>query len=414
MTIESKSKMLTKKQRLVGFDLTLVLHKVLANTKQKLMRMLPLLCLGSLSIFLLACLEVADERAKQEALIGSQTKDNISISVEGGLASIRHLEVSTNKVKLHLWVQAPEVNIHLQRAEQSPQQEIELQISNVLNGSTLFIQERDDDKVVASNEISTNFPSPTVITTQWVTTNTHLNIDLKAPQPEAGQPWQFAVFADVQERIDGLADLLIPLGKEEVRFALISGDLTSMGKRHELEEFQAEMLRHLPFPCYATLGNHELGTEGIPFYYYFGRGSFNFTYGGAMFSLVDGASATLAESTENALDSWLDEGRSLLHIFVTHIPLIDPDGTRGGAFASRLKAAKLLSKLKEYAVDQLIYGHVHTYRNFFQASIPAVISGGGGSIPMRLDGIGRHYLIFNVLPAMQQITHRVQRVYPEE
>lgn len=372
------------------------------------------LCIFSLSVCLSSCLDVADERAKKEAKVGFQSQRNVSVRIDDGLASIRRLEVSAEKIKLHLWVQAPQVKINIERTNQTLAQEIELQISNVINGSTLILQERDDDKAISSTELDTNFIGTTVVQSIFSTINSHLSIQLKAPIQDVNTPWQFAVFADVQERINGIADLLEPMGKEAVTFALISGDLTSMGKKHELEEFQDQIQTHLPFPCYATIGNHELGTEGIPFYHYFGRGSFNFTYGGTMFSLVDGASASLAQTTQQSLNRWLKEGRDQLHIFVTHIPLIDPDGTRGGAFASRLKAATLLSKLKDNAVDYLVYGHVHTYRSFFQAGIPALISGGGGSIPMRFDGIGRHYAIFNVLASEQQVSHRIQRIYPEE
>ena len=101
---------------------------------------------------------------------------------------------------------------------------------------------------------------------------------------------------------------------------------------------------------------------------------------------------------------------------MTHIPLLDPDGTRGGAFASRLEAAEVLSSLKDHRVDLLLYGHVHTYRYFHQAGIPTVISGGGGSIPMRLDGIGRHYVVFELDDPQGEarISHRIVRVYPEE
>ena len=365
------------------------------------------------TLLLSSCLDVASIRSKQENQVGSKTVDGISVKVKNGLATIRSLVVDGDQISLWLWVQAPNVEITIEYEELSVEKELELKMSNVMNDSSLQVEESVGQQR-SSKSIVPQFIKPTVLQTTIAYQSPRVKLRLLAPIQKAEEEWKFAVFADVQERINGLADLLQPLGKEDVKFALISGDLTSMGKTHELELFQEEMERHLPFPCYATLGNHELGTEGIPFYHYFGRGSFNFTYGGAMFSLIDGASATIAKSTYQALMTWLERGRNQLHIFITHIPIIDPDGSRGGAYASRLDGAHLLGQLKQYRVDYLIYGHVHTYRQFSQANIPALISGGGGSIPMRLDGIGRHYVIFSVQAKEQTLFHRIQRIYPEE
>jgi hypothetical protein len=95
-----------------------------------------------------------------------------------------------------------------------------------------------------------------------------------------------------------------------------------------------------------------------------------------------------------------------------HIPPIDPIGVRNGSFADRNEAAKLLTKLADGRVDLTLYGHVHSYYAFSNASIPAYISGGGGAIPERFDGMGRHYLTFDVDPAagiMQAAVVRIDR-----
>jgi predicted phosphodiesterase len=81
-----------------------------------------------------------------------------------------------------------------------------------------------------------------------------------------------------------------------------------------------------------------------------------------------------------------------------HIPPIDPIGVRNGSFASRNEANKLLAQLAEGDVDLTLYGHIHSYYAFANAGIPAYISGGGGSIPERFDGVGRHYLTVDVDP----------------
>jgi 3',5'-cyclic-AMP phosphodiesterase len=53
---------------------------------------------------------------------------------------------------------------------------------------------------------------------------------------------------------------------------------------------------------------------------------------------------------------------------------------------------------------------VHSFYAFTNAGIPAYISGGGGAIPQRLDGIGRHYLVVDVDSARQISEVAVVRV----
>ena len=64
----------------------------------------------------------------------------------------------------------------------------------------------------------------------------------------------------------------------------------------------------------------------------------------------------------------------------------------------------LLSRLASAKVDLTLYGHIHSYYAFENAGIPAFISGGGGAIPERFDGVGRHFLTVDVDP----ITSRLQ------
>jgi 3',5'-cyclic AMP phosphodiesterase CpdA len=78
---------------------------------------------------------------------------------------------------------------------------------------------------------------------------------------------------------------------DELRFCLISGDLTEQGTPEQLARFERE-LKALPIPYFATLGNHELGYSDSEFRKRFGRGSFSFAFRGARFTLLDSASAT--------------------------------------------------------------------------------------------------------------------------
>jgi Icc-related predicted phosphoesterase len=173
-------------------------------------------------------------------------------------------------------------------------------------------------------------------------------------------------------------------------------------------------MRTLPFPLYATPGNHELGTDEHHFQRVFGRCSFSFVYAGVRFTLLDSASAGLAPKVYQWLTGWLEAGRDALHLVVTHIPPLDVAGARNGAFASRMEGATLVSRLARAGVDLTIYGHVHSYYVFENAGIEAIISGGGGAIPQRLDGIGRHYLLVRADPGKGRFVSAPIRVYPED
>ena len=209
-------------------------------------------------------------------------------------------------------------------------------------------------------------------------------------------PLRFAVLSDVQEAIDEVQDIYAKVNAEkDVRFVLGAGDLTQQGTVDQLGRFEKE-LRSLRLPYYTTLGNHELGRTPPPFQDLYGRGNFSFEFRQVRFTLLDSASATIDPLVYDWLDEWLAAGRHQTHIVGMHIPPMDPVGVRNGGFASRGEAAKLLSRLAQGRVDLTLYGHIHSYYDFDNAGIPAHISGGGGAIPERFDGIGRHFLVVDV------------------
>jgi 3',5'-cyclic AMP phosphodiesterase CpdA len=255
---------------------------------------------------------------------------------------------------------------------------------------------------------------PGAVPTQrrWIFTPDASDLTLAVAPLDAGAPgaFRFAVLADVQEGIGKVQDIYRLVAAEpQVRFVVFDGDLTQFGTTEELQRFQRE-LRSLPVPLFATLGNHELGSRPPTFHALFGRGSFRYVFRGVQFTMLDSASATIAPLTYTRLEGWLAEGRDRLHVVGMHIPPIDPVGTRNGAFASRAEAARLLAMLAGGGVDLTLYGHIHSYYSFWNAGIPAYISGGGGSLPERFDGIGRHFLVLDADPAEKEVKVRVVRV----
>lgn len=362
------------------------------------------------------CLQVAEDRAVIEDQIGQASQDGLHFQVANGASALRQIQQQEGVLAIDLWAQRPTQQLSITPYPDPTLElpkEVRVTWHNLMPNSEISFQSTTGVGLEYQRIQTRNKPN-TLFTLHTSFPKEGLALTITPEEPLEGESWQIGVFADVQERLNGLSDLLIPLAQESVRFCLISGDLTSQGQTHELKIFQQGLENHLPFPCYATLGNHELGTKGLPFYRFFGRGSDSFVYGGSRITLLDDASATLAPRTRKKLNQWLEAGRDQLHLVVTHLPILDADGTRSGAFANRLEASELLASLAEGRIDLLLYGHVHTFKSFRQAGIPALISGGGGSIPMRFDGIGRHYVLLELDPKKQVIAHRVQEISPEE
>ena len=140
------------------------------------------------------------------------------------------------------------------------------------------------------------------------------------------------------------------------------------------------------------------------------RGNATFVFRDVQFTLLDSASATIAPAVYDWLQGWLPDGLDRVHFVFAHIPPLDPVGERGGAFASRIEASKLVSLLASGRVDTTVYGHVHSYYAYSNAGIPAYITGGGGAIPEQFDGVGRHFLTVDVDPATALIQVGMVRV----
>ena len=353
------------------------------------------------------CVDVAQDRADFDEGIGRAETASAKVRVGDGLARVVRLDGAD----LVLWAQAPTLEVTVEILDPAGAPTL-LEVQNCVRDARLTIT--GPDGLTRTLE-ATPGDRPTV--RRWAIETPSPGVygwRVESPQADARVPFRFVAFADVQRRLDGVQDLFGPMAQEDdVRFGLVSGDLTSGGTLPDLRRFQREMAT-LPFPLYATVGNHDLGTDEHHFQRVFGRSSFSFEYGGVRFTLLDSASAALAPKVRRWLEGWLSAGGDGLHLVMMHIPPLDPVGRRNGAFASRLEASRLLSALAQAGVDLTVYGHVHSYYTFKNAGIDAIISGGGGAIPQRLDGIGRHYLLVEAHPQAQRFLSAPVRVYPEE
>ncbi|MFM2417276.1 MAG: hypothetical protein RL385_1999 [Pseudomonadota bacterium] len=200
------------------------------------------------------------------------------------------------------------------------------------------------------------------------------------------------MLSDIQRAVGDVDEVFARINADpDIRFVVSTGDLGNTGIRAELERFQLA-LRGLAVPFFTTAGNHEMGAPPRIFHELFGAFNSHFVFRGVHFSFVDSGNATIDPAVYDRLGVWLEEARDKTHVVCTHVPPLDPVGFRSGAFRSRNEAAKLVAMLGRGAVDALFLGHIHSYYAFSSASIATYISGGGGAVPERFDGIGRHYL----------------------
>jgi Icc protein len=352
-------------------------------------------------VALAGCLEVADGRARRDQTIGQASAAGITITVDGGLAHVRQFEAG----RARLWAQAPVISFTITRDPAAAAAPLDLTLDNILADAQLL---DEAGQPLASDPGDDPFPTRRHF--QIPPGPASQRLTLRPTDADRRDRFRIGVFADVQERIGDVGDIYTRMNQDPtIRFIVMNGDLTNRGTFKQLDRFQREM-RALNIPIYATLGNHELGTRDDYFHEFFGRGNFSFEFRGARFTLLDSASATLSPLTYDMLDGWLRDGQDRFHFVGMHIPPLDPVGLRGGGFASHLEANTLLARLAGMGVNLTIYGHVHSYYAFSNAGIPAHITGGGGAIPERLDGIGRHFLTVDIDPDTQLFQVGIVRV----
>lgn len=353
--------------------------------------------LAACALACVQCLAPAADRAERDATIGHASAKNYTLRVSDGLAAVRH---ATN-THVQLWQSAPSLALYLEVTETTP---LDVEVLNTVPGSRLVL-------LTGSATLEAQ-PTPQRKALSYRVTPTRaerIELRLSPPTTEVS-PFRFALMSDVQEAITSVSDVFRVVNQQrDLEFLLGAGDLTQRGERAQLERFERE-LEALAVPYYTTLGNHELGVEPTIYQELFGRGSFSFVHRGARFTLLDSASATLDNRTYRWLDDWLTLGQDQFHVVGMHVPPLDPTGTRNGAFASRDEAFALIAKLQARDVDLTVYGHIHSFYDFDNAGIPAVISGGGGAIPERFDNIGRHFVVFDVDPVAQTFTRELVRV----
>jgi Icc protein len=337
--------------------------------------------LGACGLVLLVsvgCLRPAEERAELDREVGQAEAEGVRVEVEDGLAAVRAFDGET----LELWAQAPVLQLRL-GADAGPRA-LRLEVQNARRDSEL----RVGYTILACEPLGARACGCRFDLSVEAETEARLS----PPAADVEDSFVFAVLGDVQRAIGSVHEVYERMNQDpELAFVASSGDLVNTGERSELERFQDELaVLHIPY--FSTVGNHELGGTPKAWHQLFGLFNVHFEYKGVAFSLIDGGNATIDPIVYGWLSDWLAQAHDGTHAVFMHIPPLDPAGLRGGGFRSRKEGAKLMQMLGDGRVDALFLGHIHSYYAFSAAGVPSFISGGGGAIPERFDGIGRHYL----------------------
>jgi Icc protein len=336
-------------------------------------RMLPLL------VLLAACLRPSEGHVALDEVVGDGAAEGSTLTIDGGLGAIRRLGANEALV----WAAAPVIELELDPADLP----FTLEVRNVLPDAELTL-----DGAPVAGEVG---PVPTWI--RWAIDGPG-RLRIAPPDAASPGPYRVAVLSDIQEAIDQVQDIFGRMNEDDsIRFVVSTGDLSDNGTFEQLVRFQEEM-ESLEVPLYSTAGNHEVPGPDA-WHELFGPFSSYFEFRGVAFALVDSSNASIDPSEMDQLRPWLDAHVGEPHLFLTHVPLLDASGLRGGAFRSRNEAARTVNLLAEGEVDALFFGHVHSYYAYSLGGIESYISGGGGAIEEELDGISRHYLTVDLDPA---------------
>jgi 3',5'-cyclic-AMP phosphodiesterase len=333
-----------------------------------------------------ACLRPGEDRAADDLGVGSAAIADADVQVAGGLATVRALADH----RLELWSQAPVIDVRLEL------------LDTAAGDWTITIRNALADAVLATGGATyAREPGerPTVATFRVPLGAGVHELRLAPPDADRIEGYRVAAMADIQTALPSVHEVFAAINAvPDLRFVVGMGDLTERGYLEEYDLYERQ-LETLQIPFYTTLGNHELWSDHMRFLGRFGRANFQFQFKGVAFTFVDSGDAGIAPLVEEWLDGWLADARDAPHVFLTHMPPVDPLGLRYGSFRSTRDGRRLLSRLVAEDVDLTLYGHIHTFVSYDNAGIPAYISGGGGADPMRLDGIDRHFLVIELAPA---------------
>ena len=156
-------------------------------------------------ILLSACLEVAQDRSDLEEKVGYAQINSFRFSVKEGLASIRTLKFEGKSLHVELWAQAPNIDITINyEPKQQDTAPVKLKLCNIMTDSQVLLTHHSEQK-----DLFGEYFSPTVFESIFTIESGTSQIRVFTTARD-NKTWKFGLFADVQERLNGVADLFIP------------------------------------------------------------------------------------------------------------------------------------------------------------------------------------------------------------
>lgn len=345
------------------------------------------------------CVRPADNRTRLDDEVGIAQVGGARIEVADGFAQIRAFEDG----EVRMWAQAPSLVILLDIGGGGTSRWL-FSIENCMPDAQVGVD-------VGATVTSLESPRPAVCNFE-VDAGTQADVVIRVGPPDADvvEPFSFGVFGDIQTGMNRVDDVFEVLNADpDLRFVVMTGDIVETGTEGDYDEWLEKVVLSR-VPVFATIGNHELRGTPELWHELFGLYNLHFDFKGVAYTLADSGNASLDPIVYDRLEGWLSDAADRIHVFGTHYPPLDPVGSRHAEFRSRREASKLLAQLAAGNVDVAFYGHIHSFYTYANAGIPSFISGGGGGIPERLDGIGRHILKVRADPDRGSVEVSVVRV----
>lgn len=149
-------------------------------------------------------------------------------------------------------------------------------------------------------------------------------------------------------------------GGANIRFAVITGDITQNGRRQDLEKFMeiAESLRPLSVPLYPVIGNHDIYSGGWSLWReLIGSSTYRVESPDTTLIMLDSANANFGRDQLDWLEDRLRGAKKHAFVF-THANFFTESAGDIEMFTDVRERARVLSMLKGRC-DAVFAGHVH-------------------------------------------------------
>ncbi len=197
------------------------------------------------------------------------------------------------------------------------------------------------------------------------------------------QPFSFAVLGDPQSSSALFTHHLAQIRQDgDFDFIVSVGDQVASARRSEFDHFFRLVDNIADRPLLTVKGNHDDSPDHL-YEQYCGTPYYSFPYKGSYFIVLDDSDLSGVDDTQwQWLRRELSNARDYRsRLIFMHAPLFDPRDPsieKNDHGLPEAEGRRLLSLFKEYHVDHVFSGHIHSYYDGEWDGVPYTISGGGG------------------------------------